>query len=81
MAKVQVRQTIYVFLYLCQKCHLPITACVVSPQPGGPTLDQAAQMKFFLHCHNFGECGWSAQIKGVDAFRSWTTDGSYEKEV
>jgi hypothetical protein len=78
MAATKVRQNIYVFLYLCEKCHRPITACVVSPQPGGPTLEEAAEKKFFLHCHNFGECGWSAQTKGSAALQSWTADGSYE---
>jgi hypothetical protein len=76
-----VRENIHVFLFRCEKCKRPIAACVVAPQHGGKTLEEAAQLDFYLHCYNSGECGWTGQISGQDALKSWQVESVYEKEI
>jgi hypothetical protein len=60
MNKINVDETLFLFLFRCQKCHKPITAWSRMPKPS--TLEEA-ENTFCIFCVK--ECGWSSTKMGV----------------
>jgi hypothetical protein len=77
MTKASVNETLFLFLFRCEKCHKPITAWSHTPKPG--TLEEAE--KHVLHLHCLKECGWSSAKMGTEALASWAVPWHYETEL
>jgi hypothetical protein len=67
MIEASVNETLFLFLFRCEKCHKPITAWSRTPKPG--TLEEAEKHVLPLHCVK--ECGWSSAKMGGEAIASW----------
>jgi hypothetical protein len=67
MTKVSVYDTLFLFLFRCEKCHKPITAWSRTPKPG--TLEEAEKHVLPLHCVK--ESGWSNAKMESEALESW----------
>jgi hypothetical protein len=76
MTKASVNETLFLFLFRCEKCHKPITAWSRTPKPG--TLEEAEKHVLPLHCVK--ECGWSSAKMGSEAIASWAVPWRYETE-
>ena len=76
MTKAPVNETLFLFLFRCEKCHKPVTAWSRTPTPG--TLEEAE--KHILHLHCVKECGWSGAKMGSEALASWAVPWHYETE-
>src|SRR6266403_957838 len=77
MTKVSVYDTLFLFLFRCEKCHKPITAWSRTPKPG--TLEEAEKHVLPLHCVK--ECGWSSAKMGSEALESWAVPWRHETEL
>jgi hypothetical protein len=77
MTKASVNETLFLFLFRCEKCHKPITAWSRTPKPG--TLEEAEKHVLPLHCVK--ECGWSSAKMGSEALESWAVPWRYETEL
>jgi hypothetical protein len=77
MSKASVNETLFLFLFRCEKCHKPITAWSRTPKPG--TLEEAEKHVLSLHCVK--ECGWSNAKMGSEALESWAVPWRYETEL
>jgi hypothetical protein len=67
MIEASVNETLFLFLFRCEKCHKPITAWSHTPKPG--TLEEAEKHVLPLHCVK--ECGWSSAKMESEAIASW----------
>jgi len=76
MSTTNVNETLFLFLFRCEKCHKPITGWSRTPQTG--TLEEAE--KHILHLHCVKECGWSSTKMGSEALASWAVPWHYEIE-
>ena len=76
MSKATVNETLYLFLFRCEKCHKPVTAWSRTPTTG--TLEEAE--KHVLHLHCVKECGWSSAKMGSEALASWAVPWNYETD-
>jgi hypothetical protein len=77
MTKARVNETLFLFLFRCEKCPEPITAWSRTPKPG--TLEEAEKHVLPLHCVK--ECGWSSAKMGSEALESWAVPWRYETEL
>ena len=77
MIKASVNETLFLFLFRCEKCHKPITAWSRTPKPG--TLEEAEKHVLPLRCVK--ECGWSSAKMGSEALASWAVPWCYETEL
>jgi hypothetical protein len=77
MSKASVDETLFLFLFRCEKCHKPITSWSRTPKPG--TLEEAEKHVLPLHCVK--ECGWSSAKMGSEALESWAVPWRYETEL
>ena len=76
MNKGIVEETVYVFLFRCEKCNRPIISWMLSPRHGGYSLEKAQTKALPLTCV-MKECGWSAARFGRDAIESWAVPWTY----
>src|SRR5258708_22050543 len=76
MSKGIVEETVYVFLFRCEKCNRPIISWMLSPRHGGYSLEKAQTKALPLTCV-MEECGWSEARFGRDAIESSTVPGTY----
>jgi len=76
MTKASVNETLFLFLFRCEKCHKPITAWSRRPKPG--TLEEAEKHVLPLRCVK--ECGWSSAKMGSEALASWAVPWHSETE-
>jgi hypothetical protein len=67
MTKTNLNETLFLFLFRCERCHKPVTAWSRTPELG--TLEEAE--KHVLHLHCVKECGWSSAKTGSEALASW----------
>jgi hypothetical protein len=74
MTKASVNETLFLFLFRCEKCHKPITAWSRTPKPS--TLEEAEKHVLPLRCVK--ECGWSSAKMGSEALESWAVPWRYE---
>jgi hypothetical protein len=77
MTKSSVNETLFLFLFRCEKCHKPITAWSRTPKPG--TLEEAEKHVLSLHCVK--ECGWSSSKMGSEALESWAVPWRHETDL
>lgn len=76
MSKGIVEETVYVFLFRCEKCNRPIISWMLSPKHGGYSLEKAQTKALPLTCV-MEECGWSETRFGRDAIESWAVPWPY----
>lgn len=76
MNKGIVEETVYVFLFRCEKCNRPIISWMLSPRHGGYSLEKAQTKSLPLTCV-MKECGWSEARFGRDAIESWAVPWTY----
>ncbi len=76
MSKGIVEETVYVFLFRCEKCNRPIISWMLSPRHGGYSLEKAQTKALPLTCV-MEECGWSEARFGRDAIESWAVPWTY----
>src|SRR5207253_5217745 len=76
MSKGIVEETVYVFLFRCEKCNRPIISWMLSPRHGGFSLEKAQTKALPLTCV-MKECGWSEARFGRDAIESWAVPWTY----
>ena len=74
--KASVNETLFLFLFRCEKCHKPITAWSRAPKPA--TLEEAEKHVLPLHCVR--ECGWSSAKMGSEAIASWAVPWHHQTE-
>ena len=68
-------EMVFVLLFQCEKCELPITVWLRTPQQGKDTEDTILEKDITLRC--VAECGWSGTRKGSEAKRLWSGPWSY----
>ncbi len=76
MSKGIVEETMYLFLFRCEKCNRPIIYWMLSPRHGGYSLEKAQTKALPLTCV-IKECGWSEARFGRDAIESWAFPWPY----
>src|SRR5438105_7478318 len=80
MSKGIVEETVYVFLFRCEKCNRPIISWMLSPRHGGFSLEKAQTKALPLTCV-MKECGWSEARFGRDAIESWAVPWTDRKST